>query len=110
MIARVTSEPAATAGQTAADAGAHPPAIRSTSPSLPRTLWQAWNEYARRGAAYQAELLLSLVYFVVLGPSALIGRLTGASFQLDLGARPRKSYWVERRPVNRTLADMERQF
>jgi hypothetical protein len=74
-----------------------------------RTLWDAWNVYARRAGGYQAELLLSVVYFCVLGPSALVARLGGANL-VDISAQPRVSYWIERKPMNRTVDEMEREF
>jgi hypothetical protein len=49
------------------------------------------------------------VYFLVLGPSALISRVVGNRL-LDLDARPRASYWIERTRDEATLASLERQF
>jgi hypothetical protein len=74
-----------------------------------RELWRAWLAYAERAGGYQAQVLLSLVYFLVLGPSALVGRLTGARL-LDLDRRPRPSYWLERPSPDPSLRAMERQF
>ena len=74
-----------------------------------RELWEAWKAYAERAGGYQAQVLLSLVYFLVLGPSALIGRLAGAKL-LDLDRRPRASYWIERPKPDPSLKAMERQF
>jgi hypothetical protein len=79
------------------------------SPSYPRTLWDAWNAYAKRAGGYQAEILLSCVYYLVLGPSALVARLGGVRL-LDLSRGERRSYWFERKPSNQTLAELEREF
>lgn len=65
-----------------------------------------WRVTARRAAAYQFEIAISFVYFVLLGPGALVGRLTGAR-SLDLGRAPR---WRRREHAPSTLADLERQF
>jgi hypothetical protein len=72
-------------------------------------LWDAWKAYSRRAGGYQAYLLLSAAYFLALGPSVLVARLAGTRL-LDLDARPRSSYWIERKPAEKTLAALERQF
>ena len=46
-------------------------------------LWDAWKAYAHRAAGYQTRVLLVVVYWVVLGPGALIGRLFSSRL-LDL--------------------------
>jgi hypothetical protein len=74
-----------------------------------RELWEAWKAYAERAGGYQAQVLLSLVYFLVLGPSALVARLFGTRL-LDLDHRRRSSYWIERQTEPPTLASLERQF
>lgn len=79
------------------------------SEPLRRVLWQAWKDYSHRASGYQGQVLLSLVYFFVLGPSALVGRLFGTSL-LDLRVKPRSSYWIERAPAEKTLASLTRQF
>jgi Saxitoxin biosynthesis operon protein SxtJ len=80
-----------------------------TEPSLWRLMWDGWNAYAHRAGGYQAQVLLTLVYFLVLGPSALVARLFG-NHLLDLDHRPRPSYWIERETEPPTLASLERQF
>jgi hypothetical protein len=74
-----------------------------------RLMWDGWNAYAHRAGGYQAQVLLTLVYFLVLGPSALAARLLGTRL-LDLDRRPRSSYWIERKTEPVTLPSLERQF
>jgi len=76
---------------------------------LGRLLWDAWKAYASRAGRYQAQVLLSVIYYTLLGPSVLIAALLGTR-QLDLDTRPRSSYWIQRTPAAKTLAAMERQF
>ena len=83
------------------------PAVRE--PSLIRVIWDAWKADAHRAGQYQGQAPLSLVYFIVLGPSAIAARLFGARL-MDLDTRPRESYWVERKPAEKTMEAMERQF
>lgn len=54
-------------------------------------------------------MLASIVYYVLLGPSALVGRLFGAKL-LDAGPRKAASYWIERPGRKVDLAEAEKQF
>jgi len=65
--------------------------------------------YASRAGRYQAQIFLSVIYFTVLGPSALLAVLLGTQL-LDLDTRPQSSFWTQRAPAAKTLASMERQF
>jgi hypothetical protein len=78
-------------------------------PSLPRLLWAAWKAYTHRAAGYQTVLLMSAVYFLVLGPSAVVARLFGSQL-LDLSTAPRASYWISRKPADKSVAGLQRQF
>jgi len=70
-------------------------------------LWDAWKAYAHRAASYQTRVLLTIVYLLVLGPGAVLGRLFGARL-LDLERA--SSSWTERAPPDRTLDGLRRQF
>ena len=76
---------------------------------LLQLLWDAWKAYARRATGYQTQVVLNAAYFLVLGPCAVAARALGAGL-LDLGRRPRASYWLQRKTTNGTLDDLERQF
>jgi hypothetical protein len=65
--------------------------------------------YAKRAVGYQTTLLLSGVYFVVLGPCALAARLAGKRL-LDLDRAPADSTWGERRKGEKSLPALERLF
>lgn len=68
---------------------------------------QVWTAYAHRAASYQTRVLLTLVYVVILGPAALIGRSLGARILDFSGAAPT---WIERPRADKTLAGLRRQF
>ncbi len=85
------------------------PAAPPREPSVGRVLWDAWKAYTARAGAYQGQVLLSLVYFLVLGPSAIVAQVFGARL-LDLDTKPRSSYWVDRPRAERSIAALQRQF
>ena len=63
------------------------------------TLAAGWKAYAGYASRYQSLVLLSAIYYLVLGPSVLLARLVGTRL-LDLDRRPRASYWIERAAEN----------
>jgi hypothetical protein len=48
-------------------------------PSLPRRIWNGWKRVARKIGDFQARVILSVFYFLVLAPFALVSRLSGDS-------------------------------
>jgi hypothetical protein len=70
-------------------------------------LWEAWKAYAHRAASYQSTVLLTIVYALVLGPGALLGRMFGARL-LDLQSSG--STWIVRPSGRETLESLKRQF
>jgi hypothetical protein len=72
-------------------------------------LWAAWKAYAHRAAGYQTRVLLVVVYWLVLGPGALIGRLFSARL-LDLSFQRGESSWLPRAPDEPSLNALRRQF
>jgi hypothetical protein len=69
---------------------------------------QVWTAYAHRAGAYQTRVLLTLVYLVILGPAALLGRLFGARL-LDLTSGT-ASTWIVRPAPEKDLGALRRQF
>jgi hypothetical protein len=71
---------------------------------------EVWQAYAHRAATYQTRVLLTLVYALILGPVALLGRLFGARL-LDLAPSPAsRSTWLVRPRAEATLDALRRQF
>jgi hypothetical protein len=68
---------------------------------------EVWTAYAHRAASYQTRVLLTVVYAVILGPAALIGRLFGTRL-LDLGSDG--STWIQRSASDNSVAGLRRQF
>ncbi|MGQ0569403.1 MAG: hypothetical protein ACT4P5_07715 [Armatimonadota bacterium] len=73
-----------------------------------RQLWRGWLELGVYIGDFQARLLLTVFYFVVVLPFSLIVRL--ARDPLQLRNAPETSAWSARRPTGRDLASGRRQF
>jgi hypothetical protein len=71
-------------------------------------IFEVWKGYAHRAATYQTRVLLNLVYFVILGPFAGLGRLFGAKL-MDVSPNAGTT-WLERARSENTLPALRRQF
>lgn len=74
-----------------------------------RLLWWFWTDYTHEVAEYQSAIWLGAVYYLVVGPTSLVLRLTGRSLLPSTFGRGR-SHWVARPPVQRDLAELRRQY
>ncbi len=72
-----------------------------------RKLWAYWKVIAETIGNVQARLILGLLYFVILGPLALLRRLT--SDPLGLRRRAEATYWIPRPSTDATLELSRRQ-
>ncbi len=69
-----------------------------------KILWEYWKRFGRRVADFQARLILTVLYFVVMAPFALIVR-----FAADpLSIKPHQRGWhakteAKGSPMNRAL-------
>ena len=64
-----------------------------------RRLWEGWKRFGRKVGDFQARLLLTIFYFVILTPFALVVRFTADPLGLKHGG------W---HPVTRTADPLER--
>ena len=69
----------------------------------PARLWTRWKAFAHRAARFQSNVILTILYFVVLLPLALVRRL----FANPLAPSP---VWRERSPAAHDLMSARRQF
>lgn len=67
---------------------------------LLRRLWEGWKRFGRKVGDFQARLLLTLFYFVMLAPFALVVR-----FKADPLGLTRGGGWL---PVTRAGDPLER--
>ncbi len=72
-----------------------------------RQLWEVWKVLARSIGNVQARLILSLLYFGLVGPVALVRRLVADPLGLRRAARD--SYWNPRPPAEASLDAARRQ-
>ncbi|MGO9482549.1 MAG: SxtJ family membrane protein [Candidatus Kryptoniota bacterium] len=73
-----------------------------------KTIYKWWMAFARAIGTVNAMVLLTIVYFCVIGPMSIISRLLGK----DLLAHRKSSgsFWKTKEPVSHTLTQARRQF
>ena len=71
-------------------------------------LWERWKVLAQRIGDFQARVILTLVYFVILGPMAIVLKL----LRDPLGLKPPagSSIWVSKPAHEDSLEASRRQF
>jgi hypothetical protein len=84
-----------------------------TVTAIPRTIWRQlydyWMKFAHGLGRINALILLTLVYFVVIGPAAVVLRLFGKDL-LDRKAEKRSSFWYKKDQEQLTLERSKQQF
>lgn len=70
-----------------------------------KSFWEKWQRVARRIGDFQARVILTVLYFVIIGPFALIVRGVADPLSLKKGAHQR---WrvkanVEGSPMKRAM-------
>jgi hypothetical protein len=78
-----------------------------------RTMWKALSEYwlrfARMLGKANALVLLTVVYFLIIGPGAILLKLFRKDL-LDRRMEERTSYWHDKDPVDQDVDRSKHQF
>jgi hypothetical protein len=72
-------------------------------------VYRWWMKFAVALAFVNARVLLTLVYFLLIGPTSLVLRLLGKDF-LDRKNKPSASFWKAKEPRVHSLEESKRQF
>jgi len=78
-----------------------------TAMSALERAWAAWKRFAFWLGDKQATLIYTVLYFVLIGPIAIVRRFT--TDPLQARARGKTSFWLPRVQAATTLADARRQ-
>lgn len=77
--------------------------------NLLHTLYKWWMAFARALGAVNAAILLTIVYFVIIGPMSLIIRLLRKDL-LSHRMNGFTSFWKKKEPVSNTIDQARHQF
>lgn len=72
-------------------------------------LYKGWMAFARALAVINTTLILSLVYFLLIGPSWLVMKLRRKDL-LDRYEGSAPTFWKPKVPINHTMEQSRRQF
>ena len=71
-----------------------------------RDLWQRWQKVAKKIGDFQARLILSLFYFLIVFPIGLIARM----FSDPLSLKKTAAHWDAKPSSPSRIEDARRQF
>ncbi len=74
-----------------------------------RKLWTGWKTFAHILGKIQTAIVLTLVYYVAIGPISLIGRIAGRDL-LALRRSGAPSYWVQLPQITSNTDRARKQF
>ena len=84
--------------------------IAIAAPMLLKPFYRVWMVFALIMGWVMTRVVLTLVYFLVLTPIALLGRVFGEQFLHLTRSKESDTYWVRREGPAREKSDYERQF
>lgn len=74
-----------------------------------KTLAEYWLRFARMLGKANAIVFLTVVYFLIIGPGAMLLKLLRKDL-LDRKAEERESYWYDKIPFDQDLEKSKHQF
>lgn len=73
-----------------------------------KRLWSKWKTFAQKIGDFQARIILSLFYFLIVSPIGIVFKFADDSLRLK---RPKNnSYWLNREIRKTNLEEERRQF
>lgn len=72
------------------------------------SIWMSWRAFNRMMANYQSRIVLTLLYYSLFAPLAMIVRVSSSSKRMD--STKGESFWIARPARNSDLASLRRQF
>jgi opacity protein-like surface antigen len=82
---------------------------KDISSSIFRRLWQRWTGFSKRMGSFQSRVMLSLFFFVVVSPAAVLSKAFGDPLQIKR-KKTLETYWSDRTQSSEELEDFRRQF
>lgn len=72
-----------------------------------KIFWEKWKDFGRKIADFQAKILLTVFYFLILPPFGLVVRLFGDFLKIKTSSKVDFVDWTSRAD---SLEDVRRQF
>ena len=79
-------------------------------PSVLKPLQKAWMAFAVVMGFFMTKIIMMAVFYAMVTPIGLLGRLGGKKFLYLKMDRDAASYWIERAPIKMEKSHYERQF
>lgn len=80
----------------------------AVSSNLVKRLWQSWGNFSRRMGNFQTRIFLSLFFFILVSPLALVVKTFSDPLSIKHGSS--NSYWLTKAKTEIDLEQSRRQF
>ena len=74
-----------------------------------KKLWHRWKDFSKRMGSFQSRVLLSLFFFILVSPAALLIKVLGDPLRIKK-IKAAESYWMAKTESPTELDDYRRQF
>ncbi len=74
-----------------------------------RSIWSGWKKFAHALGVFNTKVILTILYFIVIGISAVFGRIFSRDM-LDRRFDNADSLWKPKSPAGCSLEEARRQF
>jgi hypothetical protein len=86
---------------------------REKSEKFPHTfvkrIWHRWTGFSKRMGSFQSRVMLSIFFFVIVSPAALLIKVLGDPLRIKK-KQELETYWVAKTPSSTGLEDYRKQF
>ena len=73
-----------------------------------KSLWYGWKKISTKIAVFQSKILLTVLYFILITPVAIISKFTGDPLKLKYTEA--SSWWEDREKEELSATTLKRQF
>ena len=74
-----------------------------------KRLWNRWTGFSKRMGSFQSRVMLSLFFFALVTPAALIIKVLGDPLRIKK-KKAMNTYWLAKAPCSTEIEDYRRQF
>jgi hypothetical protein len=83
--------------------------MQETASSFFQRFWHRWKAFSRRMGSFQSRVMLSLFFFIIISPAAVLIKGLGDPLRIKK-TKAADSYWLTKAESSAELEDFRRQF
>lgn len=79
------------------------------APRIFKRIWHRWMGFSKRMGSFQSRIMLSLFFFIVISPIAVLIKLLGDPLRIK-GIKAAETFWLAKEESSDEIEDYRRQF